>query len=215
MARGGELAEELIRDADAAMYRAKEHGRARYELFDEVMRGRAIARLRVENDLRRALERDELRLDYQPRRLAAAAIDRSGRGAAALGSPGARRRLARRLHPGRRGERADRADRPLGARAGLPPGGSVAARSGRDAAPLCVSVNLSTIQVAKRGCRRRRRRGARRHAPAAPLPQPRDHRERDGEGRGDARRLAARAQGARAADRARRLRHRVTRRSAT
>ncbi|MFL5830730.1 MAG: EAL domain-containing protein [Solirubrobacteraceae bacterium] len=66
MARGGELAEEVIRDADAAMYRAKEHGRARYEMFDEVMRGRAIARLRVENDLRRALERGELRLDYQP-----------------------------------------------------------------------------------------------------------------------------------------------------
>ena len=66
IARGGELAPELIRDADAAMYRAKERGRARYELFDEVMRGRAIARLRVENDLRRALERGELRLDYQP-----------------------------------------------------------------------------------------------------------------------------------------------------
>ncbi len=66
IARGGELAQELIRDADAAMYRAKERGRARYEMFDEVMRGRAIARLRVENDLRRALERGELRLDYQP-----------------------------------------------------------------------------------------------------------------------------------------------------
>ncbi len=66
IARGGELAPEVIRDADAAMYRAKERGRARYELFDEVMRGRAIARLRVENDLRRALEREELRLDYQP-----------------------------------------------------------------------------------------------------------------------------------------------------
>jgi diguanylate cyclase (GGDEF)-like protein/PAS domain S-box-containing protein len=66
LAGGGELADELIRDADAAMYRAKERGRARYELFDEVMRGRAIARLRVENDLRRALERDELRLEYQP-----------------------------------------------------------------------------------------------------------------------------------------------------
>jgi EAL domain-containing protein (putative c-di-GMP-specific phosphodiesterase class I) len=48
------------------MYRAKERGRARYELFDEVMRGRAIDRLRMENDLRRALERDELELYYQP-----------------------------------------------------------------------------------------------------------------------------------------------------
>jgi diguanylate cyclase (GGDEF)-like protein/PAS domain S-box-containing protein len=66
LARGGEPADALIRDADAAMYRAKERGRARYELFDEVMRGRAIERLRVENDLRRALERDELKLFYQP-----------------------------------------------------------------------------------------------------------------------------------------------------
>jgi diguanylate cyclase (GGDEF)-like protein/PAS domain S-box-containing protein len=66
LARGGEPAENLIRDADAAMYRAKEHGRGRYEVFDDAMRGRAMARLRVENDLRRALDRDELRLVYQP-----------------------------------------------------------------------------------------------------------------------------------------------------
>jgi diguanylate cyclase (GGDEF)-like protein/PAS domain S-box-containing protein len=65
-ASGGELPDELVRDADAAMYRAKERGPGRYELFDEVMRGTAIARLRVENDLRRALERDELRVEYQP-----------------------------------------------------------------------------------------------------------------------------------------------------
>jgi diguanylate cyclase (GGDEF)-like protein/PAS domain S-box-containing protein len=63
---GGERPEDLIRDADAAMHRAKERGGARYELFDEALRGRAISRLRVENDLRRALERDELTLDYQP-----------------------------------------------------------------------------------------------------------------------------------------------------
>src|SRR5207237_5635760 len=66
LARGGELASELIRDADAAMYRAKERGSARYELFDEAMRDRAMIRLRTENDLRRALERDEFHLEYQP-----------------------------------------------------------------------------------------------------------------------------------------------------
>jgi diguanylate cyclase (GGDEF)-like protein len=66
LATGGEQSQDLIRDADAAMYRAKERGRARYELFDELMRARAIARLRTENDLRRALERSELKLAYQP-----------------------------------------------------------------------------------------------------------------------------------------------------
>jgi diguanylate cyclase (GGDEF)-like protein/PAS domain S-box-containing protein len=66
LAEGGERAEDLVRDSDAAMHRAKERGRARYELFDEAIRGRAISRLRVENDLRRALERDELTLEFQP-----------------------------------------------------------------------------------------------------------------------------------------------------
>ncbi len=56
----------LVRDADAAMYRAKERGRFRYELFDAAMRARALERFAIENDLRRALEREELRLAYQP-----------------------------------------------------------------------------------------------------------------------------------------------------
>ena len=56
----------LVRDADAAMYRAKAKGRARCEVFDQEMRAAAIDRLETENDLRRALERGELRLAFQP-----------------------------------------------------------------------------------------------------------------------------------------------------
>src|SRR4029077_12343735 len=58
-------AELLIRDADAAMYRAKEGGRARCELFDAEMRAGAMRRLEVERELRHALDRDELTLYYQ------------------------------------------------------------------------------------------------------------------------------------------------------
>jgi diguanylate cyclase (GGDEF)-like protein/PAS domain S-box-containing protein len=65
-ANGYERAEDLMRDADTALHCAKGAGRARFEIFDAGMRRRAITRLQVETDLRRALERDELRLHYQP-----------------------------------------------------------------------------------------------------------------------------------------------------
>jgi EAL domain-containing protein (putative c-di-GMP-specific phosphodiesterase class I) len=48
------------------MYRAKESGRGRYELFDDVLRTRVLRRMRTETELRRALEREELSLLYQP-----------------------------------------------------------------------------------------------------------------------------------------------------
>ena len=59
-------AEELMRDADTAMYRAKSLGKSRYEVFDADMRASVMARLELETDLRRALERNELRNYYQP-----------------------------------------------------------------------------------------------------------------------------------------------------
>ncbi len=63
---GYDRAQDIIRDADIAMYRAKSLGKARYELFDETMHGRAVELLQLETDLRRAVDRDEFRLHYQP-----------------------------------------------------------------------------------------------------------------------------------------------------
>jgi len=58
--------EEMLRDADTAMYRAKSLGKARYEVFDADMRASVMARLQLETDLRRAIEREEFRNFYQP-----------------------------------------------------------------------------------------------------------------------------------------------------
>lgn len=60
-------AEAVIREADSAMYRAKQLGRSRYELFDESSRQRAAERLELERALRKAVQRAELRVHYQPR----------------------------------------------------------------------------------------------------------------------------------------------------
>jgi diguanylate cyclase (GGDEF)-like protein/PAS domain S-box-containing protein len=62
----GSDAQALLRDADAAMYRAKEMGKGRCEIFDESMRRHALERLELEGGLREALELGELRLVYQP-----------------------------------------------------------------------------------------------------------------------------------------------------
>ncbi len=58
--------EALIRDADTAMYRAKAAGKARHQLFDSRMHAQAMTMLNLENDLRRALERSEFEMHYQP-----------------------------------------------------------------------------------------------------------------------------------------------------
>jgi diguanylate cyclase (GGDEF)-like protein/PAS domain S-box-containing protein len=58
--------EDLLRDADTAMYRAKARGKARHEVFDETMHARAVALLQVETQLRQAVERQELCVYYQP-----------------------------------------------------------------------------------------------------------------------------------------------------
>jgi diguanylate cyclase (GGDEF)-like protein/PAS domain S-box-containing protein len=62
----GEYAADLLRDADLAMYRAKHAGKGRYEVFEAAMNARALERLELGNDLRRAIERHEFVVHYQP-----------------------------------------------------------------------------------------------------------------------------------------------------
>ncbi|HSE30110.1 MAG TPA: bifunctional diguanylate cyclase/phosphodiesterase [Pyrinomonadaceae bacterium] len=58
--------EDILRDADTAMYRAKENGKARYEMFDSGMHARAVSRLQLEHDLRQAVEQRQFEIHYQP-----------------------------------------------------------------------------------------------------------------------------------------------------
>ncbi len=88
---------DLIQCADAAMHRVKLQGGGAYEVFDRAMGGRLRDRLKLEDGLRRAIERNELRLHYQPIVDVERAADRRAGGAGALGAPGggpARRRPA-------------------------------------------------------------------------------------------------------------------------
>ena len=62
----GDTAEELLRNADTAMYRAKTNGKARSEFFNKGMRERVVTRFEVENGLRKAIEEQQLVVYYQP-----------------------------------------------------------------------------------------------------------------------------------------------------
>jgi predicted signal transduction protein with EAL and GGDEF domain len=63
---GYELPEEILRDADTAMYRAKQLGKARYQSFDKEMHSAAMNVLEVETDLRTGIDREEFFVHYQP-----------------------------------------------------------------------------------------------------------------------------------------------------
>ena len=167
-------ADELLRDADVALYEAKTAGKDRYVVFRQEMQVAVQDRLSLEMDLRDALADDELFLVYQPTfDLADGAATRL-RGAASLAASGARSPHAVRDHPGRRAEQADRRDRPLGSVHRLRTGRGLASRglSGRDRSQR---FGPATGGPEVRRDRGRRARGER-SRPA--LSRPRDHRDR-------------------------------------
>ena len=141
-------AETLLRDADSAMYRAKERGRARCEFFDETMRTEAAARLDLQNALHRALERGEFRVWYQP------LIDVKSHASVGVEA------LVRWQHP-ERGLVDPSSFIPVAEESGLilPIGASVLRQAARDFAdwrrrprhPWTVSVNVSGRQLRQPG----------------------------------------------------------------
>jgi len=132
------------------MYRAKDRGGGGYEIFDEVMRARAVDHLEIENDLRRAVERSELRLHYQP---VVRTVDGEVTGVEAL---------VRWQHP-TRGLIGPQEFVPIAEEGGLivPVGHWILEQACRqaaewhaarpDRAPVGVSVNLSARQVTRSG----------------------------------------------------------------
>ena len=138
-------ADSLLRDADVAMYRAKESGGGRYEIFDAELRARVLRRLTVEHELRGAVADGQLELHLQP---LIGLADGDLRGFEAL----VRWRHPERglvppagVHPRRRGDQPDPAGRALGAR--RRPAGGWRELQALTSERIGISVNLSPRQL--------------------------------------------------------------------
>ena len=134
----GSCAADLLRDADAAMFQAKQAGRGGFEVFDREMHERVLGRVRTESALRAALAGEEIHLHYQPLISLQDGAHRRRRGARALAARRVGARVPRRVHRGRGGERAD----PFTRRA--------------DAAARGAGVRRLARASGVRGCRRQR-----------------------------------------------------------
>ena len=151
-------AEDVLRDADTAMYQAKAAGKDRWALFDEQARARARERVELAHDLRRAVEQDQLRgalpaggAARRPRRAAGARLRRGPR---PVDPRAPRPRPADRLHRARRGERPGARSSGCRCCAERAPSWSRGRPSWATTAPRTVSVNVSALQLRARRLRR-------------------------------------------------------------
>ena len=140
----GLTSEILIRNADTAMYHAKQQGKAAFQYYSAAMNAASVERMTLETGLRRALEDGSLELHYQPqvevrtgRIIGAEALLRWQHPQRGYISPGSFIPIAEDVG-------ADRADRRMGARAGLRAGGGVAEAPGLPRIPI--AVNVSGVQ---------------------------------------------------------------------
>ena len=120
----------MLRDADHAVYQAKQRGGRCVQVFDDVLREAVDTRARTEMDLRRAIERNELVLYYQPILDARQRRVARRRSARSLAAPDAGARLSRHVHSVGRGEHAHRRPRTLGHASGDGTGRAVAEHVG-------------------------------------------------------------------------------------
>ena len=110
--------DEIMRDADTAMYHAKSRGKARHELFDADMHARELDRVGLENDLRHAVNTNDFEVHYQPIVLLELGDVRRLRIAGAMDAQ-RQAGVAGHVHPARRGAGDHRAARHVGAAAGV------------------------------------------------------------------------------------------------
>ena len=136
-------AETLIKNADTAMYQAKENGRQGFRFFKPAMNVRAVERQSIEESLRRALERQRIRAALPAQDRPQDRRDHRRGSAAALDPSDARADPAGAVHPDRRGLRPDPADRRLGAARGVRAGARLDRR--RPAAQT-IAVNVSAME---------------------------------------------------------------------
>ena len=174
-AEPGKSTEQLLSEADSAMYEAKEKGKNRVEVFQSSMRSRMLERLELTNGFRWALGRSEFFLQYQP---IVSLSDNRLHGFEALvrwSHPTLGTRPPAALHPHRRGDRLHRASRSVGAGRGLRTAGPMVSSLGRkaDAFGQSVAPPAHLPAPGRRGPHRARPQRAR-----PPPAHPRDHRER-------------------------------------
>ena len=199
--------EAMLRDADVAMYTAKERGRARVELLDDTLRERAQRRTDIERDLRMALDNDELAVYYQPIVDYGADREHRSRGARPVAAP-ERPDHPGRVHPDRRGVGTHPAARHLGAEQGVRRGRALEGDGPGRREP---AHQREPVRSPARRSRRGRERRRRAHAlwPRAGRALARDHREHPDGRRRRCGPHAERDPRARRAPRHRRLRHRL------